>query len=272
MYTPLQLFPSASVEAFAATARWAGASDEALAAAAACTHPRLLVSGRLASGKDTLARAAMDAIGYRDAVPVSFATAIRREVDEVLDLIRHLDSVNRSPANAAEVVHQQAPMSRDLATSVATLALEALESDGSVHSRVRTPQVRRLLQLWGTDVRRAVDPDYWVKQTIRSTVEILATDRAVFITDARFVNEVEQARALGFCLVRVEVDPAVRSARLAARDGLDLDPAAERHPSELQLATYEHFDAWVDNSGALEVSVGHVVAHLAKQFLSAVDR
>lgn len=250
-----------NLENFLATARWTGADDAIVAAAAVCQQPRLVVSGRLASGKDTVAELAMESYGCQSAVRVSFATALRREVDDILDLVRR-DGLER----ANDIVATYAGLTTERAQIAANLVCEALSDDPTVHSRMRTREIRLLLQEWGTGIRRASDPDYWVKRSMREVVELLAADRPVYVTDARFINEVEPARRLGFLAVRLEVELAVRAARLRARDGLGIDPAAENHPSEMELEKYRGFDLWVDNSGTLDASTGDVVRAMRDRF------
>jgi len=253
-YTP-------TLEEFTDTARWAGADEATISAARHCREPRLVISGRLASGKDTVAEAAMQAIGRPDAVRVSFATALRREVDEIIDAVRRND-----PFDAVAVVAETGGITKKQAECIAELICGALALDFSVTSRNRTREIRTLLQKWGTDIRRAADSGYWVKQAMLQVVELLAEGRAVYVTDARFINEVEPARRLGFLAVRLEVDLPIRGARLYARDGLAIDPAAENHPSEKELEGHQGFDLWVDNSGFLEDSVRDVTDALATRF------
>jgi hypothetical protein len=45
---------------------------------------------------------------------------------------------------------------------------------------------RRLMQYWGTDIRRALDPDYWCKRLIQN----IDPSKNYVITDCRFDNEV----------------------------------------------------------------------------------
>ena len=244
-------------EVFVATALWAGADTQTVARAASCTSPRLVVSGRLAGGKDTVAEAVMRSLGCDDAVRVSFATALRAEVDALINGVR-----SEGAHEAISAVSRIGGVSADKARPTAELICKALSADPDVHSYIRTREIRLALQEWGTDVRRAADDEYWVKQAMHQVVENLAEQRPVYVTDARFPNEVAAARNLGFLAVRLEVDLPVRAARLKARDGLDIDPAAENHPSERELEEYTGFDLWVDNSGALETSVSCVVAAL----------
>lgn len=243
--------------AFVDTARWAGCDEQVITAALAATAPRLVVSGRLASGKDTVAEAVMKRIGRTDAIRVSFASALRKEMDQLIDAVR-LEGIHA----AETVVARVGNITVEQARNTAALIRDALAADPTVHSHVRTREIRLALQEWGTDVRRRSDDSYWVKQAMRHIVELVATGRAVYVTDARFPNEVDATRNLGFLAVRLEVALPVRAARLMARDGLTIDPAAENHPSEKELETYPGFDLWVDNSGELDASVEHVVSVL----------
>lgn len=251
-------------ERFVATALWAGADERTALEALEASQPRLVVSGRLASGKDTVAEAVMRHLGQLDAVRVSFAIPLRREVDSLIDALRA-----EGTADAVGVVARTGGVSEAAASKTAALLVEALAKDPSIGSYVRTREIRLALQEWGTDVRRAQDQTYWVKQSMRQIVELLAQRRPVYVTDARFPNEVAAARDLGFLAVRLEVDLSVRAARLKARDGLDIDPAAENHPSEKELEDYTGFDLWVDNSGPLDESVANVVAAFAASHAQA---
>lgn len=246
---------------FTQTALWAGASNDTIEAALRCQHPRLVVSGRLASGKDTVAEAAMHAVGHPDAVRVSFATALRRELDELIEAIRRI-----GPSTATAVIAHVGGITESAATRTAELLCAALLADPTVHSKMRTREIRLALQEWGTEVRRASDHCYWVKRSMSEIVELMAADKAVYVTDARFANEVEPARKLGFLAVRLEVTAPIRAARLRARDGLELDPVAEQHPSEMELEAFQGFDLWVDNSGPLDESTRQVAHALEGRF------
>jgi dephospho-CoA kinase len=244
--------------AFEETARWAGIGEDLIAAARTTSAPRLVVSGRLASGKDTVAEAAMAALGRHDAVRVSFATALRAEVDELLDRARTTD---RTDLRAAVVNEAGVARTDEVIDLIETI----LRTDPNATSYQRTREIRLLLQVWGTDIRRAQDPAYWTKQGIRALLGHLATNRPVYVTDARFVDEVELTKSLGCVAVRLEVPSEVRAARLWARDGLQIDPVAENHPSERELEAYRGFDLWVDNSADLANAVHMIVAALRER-------
>lgn len=84
---------------------------------------------------------------------------------------------------------------------------------------------RALLQWWGTEYRRAQDPDYWVKRTAER-IQSDAADVAL-ISDLRFFNEFDFVRANGYA-VRID------------RPGFEIDDG-QHHISETML------DAMPDN-------------------------
>jgi hypothetical protein len=64
----------------------------------------------------------------------------------------------------------------------------------------KNPEVRRLLQVIGTDFgRRMLGEDVWVKMTMR---DLRITDRVV-ISDVRFPNEAEAIKSLGGTVWRI---------------------------------------------------------------------
>lgn len=51
--------------------------------------------------------------------------------------------------------------------------------------------VREVLQLWGTDVRRSQDPNYWINKTIGLIDSHPVSSGILVLTDTRFENELE---------------------------------------------------------------------------------
>lgn len=97
----------------------------------------------------------------------------------------------------------------------------------------KRPIVRRLLQEYGTEVRRADDPDYWVK---RYAAEAVRLD-LVATPDVRFENEARTVRALNGLLVKV------------VRPGYGA--ASETHVSEDFANTNAAWDHVFTNDGSL---------------------
>lgn len=211
----------------------------------------LAISGKLASGKDTIAEATIRALGQHNAVHYYYSDAMKNEVDQAIAIIAETPQ-GQDPATRL-VEEQDIPL--QLARRISDLIQSELAVNSKVHARIRTKNMRDVLQLWGTEIRRTQDPNYWVKKTLRGAINTAASGRSVFITDVRFPNEVDFARALGFFIVRIEISPETQAFRLATRDSLPPTPEALAHSSEHALDQYDGFDAIIDNNGTIEATV-----------------
>lgn len=68
----------------------------------------------------------------------------------------------------------------------------------------KPPQIRKLMQNWGTDFRRKENPLYWVHQWYRK-VAIIEAGIVVFVDDVRFLNEAEAVKSFdSHILLRLE--------------------------------------------------------------------
>lgn len=97
--------------------------------------------------------------------------------------------------------------------------------------------VRRLLQWWGTEYRRAQDPDYWTKAWAVALQQYDLERLHVLVDDVRFINELKEIRANGGQIFRI------------VRPGFD---GANNHSSENSLDGYNHWDMVIENNGSLE--------------------
>ena len=165
--------------------------------------------GPIGAGKTTLAQRLVDQWGF---TRIGFADVLKDEVARTIP--RTLRAYVRAmyPDTAEENV------------------------DGHVHRLLwlaRDEFSRSLLQEWGTELRRADDPDYWVRQWV---------DRArpfprVVVDDVRFPNEAQMIHTLGGMLIRVQRTSAA---------------SPQTHPSETALATWQAIDHRLVNDGTIE--------------------
>lgn len=219
----------------------------------------LAVNGKLAAGKDTIAPAVLERLNISNVVHIYYATALKDEVDKAIDIIYNTDSVREAISQISDALSVKLDEAAFVVGSLWTM--KSLEQ--RFNARSRTPEIRSVLQFWGTEVRRSVDPLYWVKKTLISAIEAIASGKSVYATDVRFMNEVEWARKLGFYVVRLEVTPETQKERLLARDGIVADSASLSHPSETNLDGYEGFDLVVDNNGSVDQTVEIIAANLS---------
>jgi hypothetical protein len=106
-----------------------------------------------------------------------------------------------------------------------------------VHAETQGKQ-RSILQWWGTNYRRAKDPEYWVKR-LRATLDNHKPDLGL-ITDVRFPNECAAVKAWGGVLVKVT--------RLGKPD-----IEVPTHPSETALDTYTAWDYHIQAATVAEL-------------------
>jgi hypothetical protein len=97
--------------------------------------------------------------------------------------------------------------------------------------------VRRILQWWGTEYRRAEDADYWTKAWGRKVKQFDLEHMYVLVDDVRFINELNVIKEYGGLIVKIE------------RPGFD---GANNHASETSLDDYDAWDGKILNDGTLE--------------------
>lgn len=177
------------------------------------------ISGKMGSGKDTIGELVAKEFS---AAYTSFATPVREEISEIIESGQGDLSTLSTTYNASEV---------DLSE------LFELMEGKSIYER--TPEARKALQFWATDLRRTQYYNYWVDKTLELIVDNLSEGKSMYISDLRFVNEVEAFLDLGCKVFRLDVPTEVRIERLTKRDGVTPKKEHLEHVSELALDNYE---------------------------------
>ena len=155
------------------------------------------ICGGFGAGKDTVA-ALLSMLGYQNA---SLAAGVR---GEVLWHLLHNNYVLEMTIDIRAICSELRHGVRDCGII------------DRIYKKPTGEHVRRLLQWWGTDYRRAQDPNYWVKQLTLGPGKWT-------ISDVRFENEVNKIRELGGQIWRVE-NPRLQ------------DEPGREHESELAIA------------------------------------
>ena len=199
----------------------------------------LTISGKIGAGKDTVAPRVVESLGFEHSVHESFAGPLRQEVNQVIDCIKRSSNFD----HAMELVEQElSPVNH---REVVEALYEDVKSGEVKTAFDRTPSTRRALQWWGTEVRRSVDSDYWVKRAMKSSLEKLASGTSIYVTDSRFPNEAKAITDVGGSLVRLLVSVEEQSRRVSGRDGKAPSPEALTHASETAMDDYP-FELTVD--------------------------
>lgn len=130
--------------------------------------------------------------------------------------------------------------------------------EGFIVEDMNDPEVkdgfRTLLQMWGTEFRRAQDPDYWVKRAQTKLARLVAEGfDPIVIDDCRFPNEYAMLKSEGFHFVRLESGPTTRP----------LTGAQAEHESERYWPSF-NVDLVLDFQEGPEVQAERIVKALGE--------
>lgn len=113
---------------------------------------------------------------------------------------------------------------------------EVWEDDG--YDVLKTlPEARRLMQVFGTEVIRARDEDFWVRR-VQEKIELAGVTARWVVTDVRFDNEARMVRRLGGEVIEI------------VRDTTEYDDHGADHVSEAGI-TRSLIDYTIYNNGTV---------------------
>lgn len=206
------------------------------------------VTGKIATGKDTVGKSLMEKLGRTDFLHTAFAAALKEEVNVAIEALRHVQAVGGGKTTALEELISRFPdIPVEWLARVRDALWDELHEGKILDSYSRTVGVRKTLQWWGTDIRRAQKDSYWVDRLLDQVVPALEADTSVLVTDVRFPNEADALLDIGGFVIRLDVSREIQAARLFQRDGVELTPDKENHKSEISLDDYDKFTLRVNN-------------------------
>lgn len=194
-------------------------------------------AGKAASGKTTAAKHLQARLGNNIQV-LPMASMLRHEVETFL---RQVGAADRVPLLYGD--QQDKLMTFEIDEPSARLQCPAwagfVEENRDIqqHAGRTTLSVRRILQWWGTEYRRAQDPDYWTKAWEAALTGLADRSTHILVDDVRFHNEVDVVQRNGGVLIRVE------------RPGFN---GANDHSSENSLDDFSNWHLILLNDGTLE--------------------
>lgn len=204
--------------------------------------------GGMGCGKDTYGTEYSKQAG--NAVKYSFATPLRKECE---DFFRFLTHNNVGLENLRKHFN--------LTTDEFNNVLEIIKDEKVLNPYLRTPAMRKLLQYWGTDIRRNKDENYWVDKTIKDIKELLNKGKNVYLTDARFFNEFQAIKDIGGTLVYLETDDEERIKRIIARDNIKPSKEVLNHASEQDWKIFNDYDIIINTT---KVGISNISKEISK--------
>ena len=151
------------------------------------------LTGLAGAGKDTVADTLVTHAGFRK---IAFADALRQEVAGAFRLggYAHILSERITKERPLALLALWQCQNQDFVNMVSQI--EDAPSLYEFMRQFRSP--RHIMQLWGTEYRRAQQPNYWsTKVAMQIAAGIAEGEDRWVITDCRFDNEAQAIRSMG---------------------------------------------------------------------------
>jgi hypothetical protein len=225
-------------------------ADAALATMRAGNALGIVFSGKMASGKDTIA----EMLSHRLASMGLASAEIHRTSDPIraeLNLATEIITAASSEAAAIADLAGQMNLSLEVSSEIAHRLFETTRWSAPTAEQ-RTNLNRYLLVYLADKGRRAVDPSYWVSLCFTRVLTALANGSSALLTGGRYPNEVFPAQVMGIMATRIEVSPEVQLSRVRSRDGIEPDPELFLTENECALDSYVGFNLKVTNNALPE--------------------
>ena len=190
-------------------------------------------SGKIASGKDTLANALQMNLKKDLNVNfeiISFGYFLK---DELKDFIDNLYFDERILSNIFQISIDDVKKCKEI-----------LYTEENRDIKNKTNNIRKLLQYYGTNIRRKQDKNYWINRLIYY-IKNSKTNNFI-ITDSRFVNEIESLNIFDTFKIDLRISKNEQLRRITNRDGTILSLDELNHLSECELDDYKNFDLILD--------------------------
>ncbi len=194
-------------------------------------------AGKAASGKTTAARYIQAQLDCKIVI-LPMAQMLRQEVE---DFIRAVDGDDHIPLIYGDQDDKIKIFFIDEQRAVEQCpqwrGFVADHHDIQDHPGQTAVSVRRILQWWGTEYRRAQDHDYWTKAWERKLSGYDLTTTHILVDDVRFINELNTLKKHGGTFIKID------------RPGFN---GANNHSSENSLDSFDDWNLVICNDGTLE--------------------
>lgn len=182
------------------------------------------LTGLAGAGKDTVADTLVTHAGFSK---IAFADALRAEVAQAFTLAGHAHVLSDREHKERQLNMLSLRYCHDHAFVDLVADLEHEQVTPIYLTKSHSP--RQILQWWGTEYRRAQQPNYWSTKVAMRIAQMRANDQVrVVITDCRFANEAAAVRTLGGEIWQVTRpgQPIVEGGHASQTDGSNLRPDA----------------------------------------------
>lgn len=186
-------------------------------------------------GKDTYGRAFKKL--FPSALHLSFAQELKTEVKSFI--VQYI--IYKNNKHYLQVFFN---IDTNYIDKIYTIAKNIDTNNIDLTFETKTKETRELLQTWG-EMRRKQSTNYWVN-TLLNNINKANSSQNIYITDLRFINEIEAIKAINGIVVLLTASEKERKRRIQNRDNIIPTKEALNHISETGLDKYKGFDFIID--------------------------
>lgn len=206
----------------------------------------VILSGKMASGKDTLAP--LVKLPGKEREILSYGNILRENLSLVMDSAFTREQEAKGYGAIVDEVKAILGYSQEASKEFTQMVWRRFVKEGALNPYERTNFMRTLLQKMGSDW---LPYDDYLPVCAAGRAHILLNNgTSVIAAGSRFLPDVEIPRLAGGITVRLDVTEETQLRRLQKRDNLPITDellTALHHPGELELDDYPH-DIRVDNN------------------------
>lgn len=206
----------------------------------------VMFCGRMGSGKDSFGKVLEDFLSTMvDVKRVAFGDSLKEELESIGNdiIVKRLNNQTLSKKYNSNIEDIEV-----LRKEIKKLYYKYKKFDPYFKSK----EVRNLLQYWG-EKRRKQDKNYWVSKTTNLIKKLTSDNIFVYITDGRYLNEIESVKSLGGKIIKLKVSRKEQLKRLEKRDNYIPTEKTLNHISEKDFERFKAYD-FIINTDDLELS------------------
>lgn len=213
----------------------------------------IALSGKMGSGKDTIANIIDEILREygKKTQKIAFADELKNEVDSIINSIQN--------KNTNEFLISLSPEDLSYIKSL----VNNLEKGYSFKTHKKNEYSRKLLQFWGTDIRRKQNNNYWIEKLNDKIKEASSNNMISIVTDVRFPNEAKSIK--NGVLFYINVSDEVRLKRLIKRDNVLPNSDCFKHKSEPEIKDFEDIDLIINNNETINENFKTTLTVLLKE-------
>lgn len=221
------------------------------------TNKWIVLSGKMGSGKDTLAPLIFP---HEPTHHKRYSDSIRQQLQDILTILTY-QNIRPMVNHYAWILQHKFDIPR-LAGYNLLMEIERVivRQEYPEIKNAWAPEWRTALQLLGSDCHPS---HYWSAKVSQECRDSLQDGFNIVLTGGRYKPDVIIPQSQGAIIIRIDADEDVRERRIFMRDNILPTQEQLNHPGETALDDWDGYDIRVDNNYSIEETVRTIQERLS---------